>query len=130
MNPSNNTNMEVLESNFLITCIVLDCAFTLILFFLSVNCYFCTVHISVLLHIVLCVCLREKEKRSPSEKCCSPIMAQNVDLIHLCHLLDRSSCSDDDDDSASIFEESESENPHARDSFRSNTHRSRQPSQR
>ncbi|KAI4572411.1 hypothetical protein MJG53_005905 [Ovis ammon polii x Ovis aries] len=41
-----------------------------------------------------------------------------------------SSFSDDDDDSASIFEESESENPHARDSFRSDTHGSGQPSQR
>uniref|UniRef100_A0A4W2FIE9 Cyclic nucleotide-gated channel alpha-1 n=1 Tax=Bos indicus x Bos taurus TaxID=30522 RepID=A0A4W2FIE9_BOBOX len=41
-----------------------------------------------------------------------------------------SSFSDDDDDSASMFEESESENPHARDSFRSNTHGSGQPSQR
>uniref|UniRef100_A0A452EI76 Cyclic nucleotide-gated channel alpha-1 n=1 Tax=Capra hircus TaxID=9925 RepID=A0A452EI76_CAPHI len=41
-----------------------------------------------------------------------------------------SSFSDDDDDSASIFEESESENPHARDSCRSNTHGSGQPSQR
>uniref|UniRef100_A0A8C2NWM4 Cyclic nucleotide-gated channel alpha-1 n=2 Tax=Capra hircus TaxID=9925 RepID=A0A8C2NWM4_CAPHI len=40
-----------------------------------------------------------------------------------------SSFSDDDDDSASIFEESESENPHARDSCRSNTHGSGQPSQ-
>lgn len=122
--------MSVLESNFLITRIVLDCAYTLILFFLRVNCYFCTVCISVLLHIVVCVCLREKEKRSPSEKCCSPIMVQNIDPIHLCHLLDRSSFSGDDDDSASMFEESETENPHARDSFRSNTHGSGQPSQR
>lgn len=106
---------------------MLDCAYTLILF-LRVNCYFCTACISVLLHIVVCVCLREK--RSPSEKCRSPIMVQNIDLIHLCHLLDHSSFSDDDDDSASIFEESESENPHARDSFRSDTHGSGQPSQR
>ncbi|XP_057582861.1 cGMP-gated cation channel alpha-1 isoform X4 [Hippopotamus amphibius kiboko] len=36
----------------------------------------------------------------------------------------------DDDDSASTFDESEGENPHARDSFRSNTHRRGQPSQR
>ena len=57
-------------------------------------------------------------------------MVQNVDPIHLCHLLDRSSFSGDDDDSASMFEESETENPHARDSFRSNTHGSGQPSQR
>ncbi|XP_010857187.1 cyclic nucleotide-gated channel alpha-1 [Bos indicus] len=41
-----------------------------------------------------------------------------------------SSFSGDDDDSASMFEESETENPHARDSFRSNTHGSGQPSQR
>uniref|UniRef100_A0A8W4F859 Cyclic nucleotide-gated channel alpha-1 n=1 Tax=Sus scrofa TaxID=9823 RepID=A0A8W4F859_PIG len=36
----------------------------------------------------------------------------------------------DDDDSASMFEESESETPHGRDSFRSNTYGKGQPSQR
>lgn len=59
-------------------------------------------------------------------------MVSNLDLTHLCLLLDHSSFSDDDegdDDSASMFEESENENPHARDSCRHNSHRGG-PSQR
>ncbi|XP_058526119.1 cGMP-gated cation channel alpha-1 isoform X2 [Ochotona princeps] len=56
-------------------------------------------------------------------------MVGSIVLIPVCLLLDHSSFSDDDD-SASISEESENESPHERGTFRTNSHGKEGPSQR